>query len=188
MAYVVVFARGAPPQRFSLSGPAIIGRALGCDIWLDDPELSRKHCTIEPLDDRRWALRDLDSSNGTFLQRDQVKTHVLQDGDAIYIGSTRIHFHADRPLTSHRPSNPNEASCAPGQEAKDIPVPPGPRRRGARPTSVPRKHGRAVSLPFSRPPAKPIVGKAQSSDDPGVSSSWFSTVVNRLRRGGSDGQ
>jgi S-DNA-T family DNA segregation ATPase FtsK/SpoIIIE len=64
----------------------IIGRDVA-DIALLDPEISRHHCLLE-VRDAHIHLRDLDSTNGTFLEDERVRAAVLQDGAEFRIGET----------------------------------------------------------------------------------------------------
>jgi hypothetical protein len=48
------------------AGPIIIGRDDDCDIRLSSDAVSRRHCELSPLGSR-WRIRDLESTNGTFL-------------------------------------------------------------------------------------------------------------------------
>jgi two-component system NtrC family sensor kinase len=72
--------------------PQLIGRSSEA-LPLSDTTVSRRHAELTP-DDGRWYLRDLDSSNGTFLNGEQVgKTRVeLTPGDQIRCGSTLMVF------------------------------------------------------------------------------------------------
>ena len=63
----------------------LIGRGTDADIVLPERQVSRYHLKIH-YRDGRYALEDLDSKNGTFLNGQQVKGTVpLQDGDEIQI-------------------------------------------------------------------------------------------------------
>src|SRR5262245_50870468 len=56
-------------------GDNIIGRDPSCSIWLDDPDVSRRHARIRIDTAQRSAvLNDLNSTNGTLLRRSRVKT------------------------------------------------------------------------------------------------------------------
>jgi pSer/pThr/pTyr-binding forkhead associated (FHA) protein len=199
MAYLVVFARdGAPPQRVALSKskPTVVGRAIDCALWLEDPELSRQHCNFEHVSGK-WIVNDLGSRNGTFAGDQRVaKSHILKDGQTIHAGGVRIVFHASERATSNRPSDPVEASRARAIESQDAALeetqlPAAPRQLTTpkpQPAKAESRTGLkpAVPLAFQRPPARPIVGEGKRPEDPGVSSSWFSAVVSRLRQGRDD--
>ena len=70
-------------------GENVIGRDPRCGVWLDAPGVSRRHARVR-IDsaNRRVALEDLGSTNGTFLRRSRVRTEIeLADGDDIKVGT-----------------------------------------------------------------------------------------------------
>jgi pSer/pThr/pTyr-binding forkhead associated (FHA) protein len=79
-------------QRTPIEGAVVqIGRAPGCDIVLDDRNVSRRHAEIR----RRGpvvVLIDLDSTNGTIVNGRRVREHPLADGDRITLGNSRLTF------------------------------------------------------------------------------------------------
>jgi len=66
----------------------IIGRGQA-DILLADPEVSRKHAAIEFYGDKA-VIRDMKSTNGTYVNQLGVKLSYLKDGDVIQAGNTRF--------------------------------------------------------------------------------------------------
>jgi adenylate cyclase len=81
---------------FPLSGAAIIGRSTGATIQVADREVSRRHTAVDQ-ENGAFVLKDLGSSNGTFLngRRLYVPT-VLSDGDEVMVGNTRLVFRSGR--------------------------------------------------------------------------------------------
>jgi pSer/pThr/pTyr-binding forkhead associated (FHA) protein len=76
-----------------------LGRARGCDIWLDAPDVSSLHCLITRAEDG-WHLRDCASRSGTRLNGDAIREPaVLHDGDVLQIGpfSFRVYLPVGRP-------------------------------------------------------------------------------------------
>ncbi len=69
--------------------PVTVGRHADNRLVLDDVKSSRFHCVIEPTP-QGWVVRDLNSSNGTYLNTKTIRKSVLQSGDVILIGNTRI--------------------------------------------------------------------------------------------------
>lgn len=82
-------------RNFVLSeGDNIIGRDPSCSVYVDDPDVSRRHALIR-IDSvcTRALLEDLDSTNGTLLGRSPIKTPTpLANGDLIYVGSVELKF------------------------------------------------------------------------------------------------
>jgi predicted Zn finger-like uncharacterized protein len=68
----------------------VIGRS-GSDINVDDPECSRNHAALEILGDSA-ILRDLGSTNGTFIDLDRVDQQPLQNHTEFRIGSHVLMF------------------------------------------------------------------------------------------------
>jgi hypothetical protein len=116
MAYIVVTQVGREPCRHELTKRIVIGRSSECDVSVADLGLSRRHCVIEPADERwhEWAVEDLDSLNGTRVGTMYVNRRLLEDGDEITIGGARIAFHAAgyvgrRPYLPQMPSEDDDA-------------------------------------------------------------------------------
>lgn len=70
-----------------------IGRKAGNDIVLADEKTSGVHCEIQPEGDR-LVLKDLGSTNGTFLDGRRLTELVLTPGDVVTVGRTRVRFRA----------------------------------------------------------------------------------------------
>jgi hypothetical protein len=71
----------------------VIGRLTGCDICLDDANVSRRHAELLRIGED-WFVADLESTNGTMVNGDTVSKARLREGDVIEIGVTRLTFHA----------------------------------------------------------------------------------------------
>ncbi len=78
--------------RFELEGPMIrVGRDASNNIQLHDTEVSRHHAEIRCLDNS-YAISDLNSSNGTYVNGQRVKQYPLNSGDQLQMGSTLMLF------------------------------------------------------------------------------------------------
>lgn len=67
-----------------------IGRA-GCDIVLENPQVSRFHAQIDRTGDGGALLRDAGSTNGTFVNGQRLSApHALKPGDVIQIGAFKL--------------------------------------------------------------------------------------------------
>lgn len=60
----------------------IVGRRPSCDIQLDFPNVSSKHCEMAFVNGY-WRLRDLHSSNGVKVNGVRIDEKFVQPGDAI---------------------------------------------------------------------------------------------------------
>jgi hypothetical protein len=69
-----------------------LGRGTDVDIRVDDPGVSRHHAEI--LLGREVLLRDLNSTNGTYVDGVQVGEIALHDGAVVQLGGTRLTFRA----------------------------------------------------------------------------------------------
>lgn len=67
-----------------------IGRGADADIRLDDPGVSRHHAEIRVGHD--VVIKDLGSTNGTYVNGTLVAEQPLRDGSVITIGSTNLTF------------------------------------------------------------------------------------------------
>lgn len=77
----------SPGKRYEIKKPVtLIGRSKA-DILLDDPEVSRKHAAIEMYGDK-VVVKDMGSTNGTFLNGFGVKMAFVKDGDEVQVGNT----------------------------------------------------------------------------------------------------
>jgi DNA-binding NtrC family response regulator len=68
-----------------------IGARRGNDVVLSDTQVSGLHCEIR-LDERGYRLRDLDSTNGTFVTGLRVNDVYVPPGALLTIGTTRLRF------------------------------------------------------------------------------------------------
>jgi phage FluMu protein Com len=66
----------------------IIGRT-GADLSLDDEEVSRRHAALEIREDR-FFLKDLGSTNGTFVDERKITEAEIFDKGEFRIGGTQI--------------------------------------------------------------------------------------------------
>ena len=78
---------------FSLVAPEIlIGRKSDADVVLNNQHVSRHHAKLVKTADG-YALQDLGSTHGTFVNESRVENKVLKHGDKISLGKDRIDLH-----------------------------------------------------------------------------------------------
>jgi pSer/pThr/pTyr-binding forkhead associated (FHA) protein len=81
-----------PEQTFRIipGSERTLGRATGADLNLDAPLVSRIHCRLTSLPGGGLEIRDLDSTNGTFVNGVRVQSAQLAPGDHIRIGRVEL--------------------------------------------------------------------------------------------------
>ena len=88
--------------RFDLTKDTVIlGRGQKCTISLHDPEVSRRHAELH-RDGKHWYITDLESSNGVYVNGEQVKSKEVVLGDQIRIGRTVLRFMSTATSDSHK--------------------------------------------------------------------------------------
>jgi DNA segregation ATPase FtsK/SpoIIIE, S-DNA-T family len=160
---VVRLAAGPPPAEPEVGGPdlcvvagpdagrtvplggrsASVGRGPGCTLRLDDPTVSEVHAELEPGAQGIWLVRDLGSSNGTWVDGVAVTGDApVPPGAIVRLGAVHVRLRyervGDRPLgvdPLHRatggvvPFNrPPRAALPRAVEPLDLPAEPEPSR------------------------------------------------------------
>lgn len=95
-ASITVWRGGVPSSQTVDRDRLTLGKAPDNDVVLDwDAKVSRLHAVIERVGGR-WCVRDLSSSNGTFVNGERIwAERPLDDGDELRFGETRIVFRLD---------------------------------------------------------------------------------------------
>lgn len=80
-----------PPIQLRPQSSVVMGRSRSCNLRLPSADASRRHAEILGVKGG-FLLRDLRSTNGTFLNGERVEERQLQPGDRIQIGGDTITF------------------------------------------------------------------------------------------------
>jgi diguanylate cyclase (GGDEF)-like protein len=79
-------------KKYTLAQSAtVIGRSSKVDIQIDEDAISRSHAIIDNMGDS-FVVRDLDSTNGTYVNDTPINRKTLIDGDQVKIGRTIFKF------------------------------------------------------------------------------------------------
>jgi predicted component of type VI protein secretion system len=97
-------------QGVALSGPIplqrpvlLVGRHPDCDVRLDLPQISRRHCCIALAYDR-LSIRDLGSRNGVRVNGRLVEEARLHPGDEVAIGQLIYRLEESAPAVQAAPA------------------------------------------------------------------------------------
>jgi hypothetical protein len=123
-------------------GSNSLGRGAANDFQINHPSVSGSHCQIL-LENGTALIRDLGSTNGTFINRAPVKEAALQAGQTIHLGGVEIMYQGDGPAP------------ATVTEAQPLPPPPVPVARAISVTPTRPPPPRAIGVAPSAPPAIP---------------------------------
>jgi pSer/pThr/pTyr-binding forkhead associated (FHA) protein len=98
MAYIVrKKLDGSAAERWEIKDkPVSFGRGEEADVQIKDERMSRQHFIIEPREEKFFA-RDLNSTNGTFVNNVPITEVELQSNDRIRGGQTVVVFEMEKP-------------------------------------------------------------------------------------------
>ena len=81
-----------PEKTFRILPGAVrtLGRATGADFIVDAALVSRVHCRLTALPGGQLEVRDLESTNGTFVNGKRVGVAHLASGDRLQVGRMEL--------------------------------------------------------------------------------------------------
>jgi hypothetical protein len=92
-ALVIRAGGGRVGESFPVEGERMsIGRRPDSEVFLDDITVSRDHALLIHRGDS-WHLDDCGSLNGTYVNRERIESHRLEEGDEVQIGKYKLTFH-----------------------------------------------------------------------------------------------
>lgn len=109
-------------------GKTTVGRLADNSLQIDDGSVSSRHVEIVP-ENGAYHLHDLGSTNGTFVNGEQVTDAVLRHGDEVRFGVVETVFHAedapDQPLpeSTSVAAEPAKVSARPPGFVSSSPLP-----------------------------------------------------------------
>lgn len=69
-----------------------IGRSPECEIQIPLPSISREHARLEPVDDRHWVIRDLNSTHGCLVRGQRIRELTITPGLVVEVGPAVLKF------------------------------------------------------------------------------------------------
>jgi hypothetical protein len=98
-------------KRVVLRSDTLIGRGPECNLRIASTEVSRRHCKIIVTDDT-VLVRDLGSSNGTFVDGIQIEAEIdvaVEPGSELSVGGVKFLMHFDPPVLAAADLEPDAA-------------------------------------------------------------------------------
>lgn len=79
-------------ERMRVTSGAVVGREPSSTVRLDEASVSAQHARLR-FEDGTWWLEDLESTNGTFINDNQVRGRVtVRTGDHVRFGRVAVRF------------------------------------------------------------------------------------------------
>jgi len=99
-------------------GDNFVGRGFANDFKIPDPSVSGSHCQIV-VTDKSAVIKDLGSTNGTYVNRAPVRESVLQTGQTVHLGSVEMVYYSDAAggATATQPPQPVRVTAVPARAA-----------------------------------------------------------------------
>lgn len=91
MAYLTVVEGPDEGTRYELTDECVLGRALDCQVQIQDLTVSRRHARISKVIGG-YEVADLGSGNGTFVNESAVTRHLLNDRDVVRVSQLKLIF------------------------------------------------------------------------------------------------
>ncbi len=99
------------------AGGITIGSGAGCDVLLTDPAISRRHLALEPGAEG-VVLRDLGSTNGSYVQGARFQELTLGFGTEVTIGKTVLKYVPTEEAVELPPSDEESYGSLVGRDPK----------------------------------------------------------------------
>ena len=112
----LVASAGSPPIRLNRA-LVVVGRHPDCDARLDSPRVSRWHCCLTEVDGEVW-VRDLGSTNGTWIDGRRASSGRVRPGDVLAIAHLRYRVQevrAEPASRADRPRTPDDGLLSLGE-------------------------------------------------------------------------
>jgi pSer/pThr/pTyr-binding forkhead associated (FHA) protein len=140
----------------------VLGRREYCDVQVDHPSLSKRHCVLVKTDGL-LVIRDLATTNGTKVKGQKIRWAALLPEDRITLGSIKFRVYLG-PDNVDSPSELAAKGIKPGEGRRGFPSPT-PYPGVASPAKGPKAAPAAKSASKPKPNPKPAAAAPALDDD-----------------------
>jgi len=134
MAKLVILTQGMTGRAHELNvDRTTIGRVEDNTFQIADPSVSSHHCEVL-LRGGEVVIRDLNSTNGSYINDAQITESVLKPGQKLRLGQIELKLEAEGPASAAAPAAAPAVQAAPAAP----PTPPAPPRKAEATMVMPR--------------------------------------------------
>jgi len=164
MAKLILSLEGSMIREVQLDKERImIGRKPSNEIQIENLAVSGEHaCIVTILNDS--FLEDLGSTNGTLVNGNPIKKHILQNNDVIEIGKYKLKYVADAPAAGQAAGEDFEKTMILRAPPKQAPA-------AARPVNEPAPPAKPSTPPPTPRPVPPLAKPAAPAPAPAAAAS-----------------
>ncbi len=119
MAKLVILTQGMTDRAHELKADrTTIGRVEDNTFQIAEPSVSSHHCEVL-LRDNNVVIKDLDSTNGTYINNQKIAESVLKPGQTLRLGNVELRLDTGAPSAGGTPASaPAPAPAPAGASAK----------------------------------------------------------------------
>src|SRR5262245_7438990 len=128
MAKLVVLNAGMTGRSYELTDKTTIGRVEDNTFQIAEPSVSSHHCEVL-LQGSDVVVKDLNSTNGTFINNDKILESVLKPGQTLRLGQVEIRLETDATGAATTTSPAPSPAPAPAPVGGAPTTAPGPRKQ-----------------------------------------------------------
>ena len=121
MLYKLVSTEGEQTFELKSGVTLVVGRALNSDIPVFDPTISRRHAEVH-CDANGVSVKDLGSSNGTFLNGAKIDSSKVAPGDVVTFGKVAFRLKEMAPTPMEMPMSPPPAAKPGATIVRQVPL------------------------------------------------------------------
>jgi hypothetical protein len=107
--------KGRPIKSYTFNKDVVrVGRNPESEIYLDNPGISRDHLKLEMTSRGLYAVEDLGSANGTYLNDQPIRREYVMNNDVLQVGKYTLWMSYEEDRRNLGPNKKDEAQAFQG--------------------------------------------------------------------------